>query len=119
MARTLGTSRTAGTYVNLSHTFQIAPLLVTTDGASSTSANSPVSALTATQKTLNMPDHAARLILIPTTDVRISESATQASYAVLQSGEQYTLDVGGLDNLYIKADSAAGNLSYMYQLANT
>lgn len=108
----MSTIRTAGTYIN-PQTFLTGAKFQTTDGATSTSADSPASAASAgADLTLSCPDYAAELVLVTDFDAKISEDSSFTGYDLLQASTRIRFGVGNMDKVYIRGDS--GNVWVFY-----
>lgn len=75
-------------------------------------------------ESINIPTNAVTMVLYATADMRVSEDSTRveeangywriAGYFTVPSGVTFSIDVLGLDNLYIQADDSSGTLSFMF-----
>lgn len=63
-----------------------------------------------------VPDNAIKMTLIPSTDLRVSDLATftTANYDLLKANIKETIDVAGMQTIYVVRDSADGNLFFKF-----
>ena len=82
----------------------------------SNSVASPVSVTTASVVALSVPERAVSLTLCADTAVRISEKSDMSNYFVLPANTPVTIDVAYEDYVYLQADSADGNCSFIFHV---
>lgn len=85
----------------------------TTRDATSTPISSPLPYLTATI-TLVVPDNAVKLILTPSTALRISDDPGMSRYYVVAAGVEASFDVVLMQNVYLHSDSSGGTVQFQF-----
>jgi hypothetical protein len=91
---------------------QAATGFVTRDGTA-TPLNSPLAYLTTTLS-LTVPDNAVRLVLTPSTALRISDDPGMARYYVVPAGVEASFDVTLMSSVYILRDAVSGTLNFQF-----
>jgi hypothetical protein len=91
---------------------QLATGFTTRDG-SATPLNSPLAYLAATI-TLVPPDNAVRLVLTPSSALRIGDDPAMSRYYVVPAGVETSLDVTLMSSVYILRDTASGTLNFQF-----
>lgn len=110
----MATNRSSGTYIN-PQTFLVGATFQTTDGASSTSADSPASAASAgSDLTLVCPDYAAELVVVCDAATYVSEDGTFGSYYLLMANTEYRFGIGAMDKLFFRGQTADSNVWYRW-----
>jgi hypothetical protein len=92
---------------------KLATGFTTCDGTTPTPLNSPLAYLAATI-TLVPPDNAVRLVLIPSTALRISDDPGMARYYVVSAGVETHVDVTLMSSVYILRDAVSGTLNFQF-----
>jgi hypothetical protein len=92
---------------------QTATGFTTQDATAPTPNLSPLPYLT-TVITLAVPDTALRLILIPSTTLRVSEDPEMARYCLVAAGTEAMFDVAALENVYVRQYASPGTVNFRF-----
>jgi hypothetical protein len=92
---------------------QLATGFTTRDGTTPTPLASPLPYLAAII-TLVPPDNAVRLVLTPSTALRISDDLAMSRYYVVPAGVETSFDVTLMSSVYILRDTASGTLNFQF-----
>jgi hypothetical protein len=92
---------------------QTANAFVTEDATAPTPISSPLPYLT-TIIALVVPGNAVRLIMTPSTTLRVSEDPEMNRYCLVASGTQTSFDVAALKNVYIMGYASPGVLNFRF-----
>lgn len=96
-----------------SQTMPFATGFTTKDATTPTAISSPLSYLAATI-TLTVPDSAVRLVLTPSTALRISDDPGMTRYYVVPPGVESSFDVTLMQNVYVLRDAVSGTLQFQF-----
>jgi hypothetical protein len=88
----------------------------TTQDAAEPKNNSPLAYGPATV-TLAVPANALRLILAPSTTLKVSEDSELSRYYLVPSGTQAEFDVASLENVFIQQYATPGTVNFRFATA--
>lgn len=86
-----------------------------TSDATASPKNSPL-AYSSTTITITVPDNAAEFICQPSTDLRVSEVSSMATYYIVRSSTAEAIPCVKMSSIYIVRDSADGTLQFRFTL---
>jgi hypothetical protein len=92
---------------------QAATGFATRDASTPTPISSPLSYV-GTTITLVVPRSAVRLILTPSTALRVSDDPALARYYVVAAGVEATFDVTLMQNVYVACDVSSGTMQFQF-----
>ena len=84
-----------------------------TQDATGTPKTSPL-AYSSSVITLTVPANAVKLVVLPTTDMRISDVSNAATYDVVPANTRETYDVANMSAVYIVRDASDGSLRFRF-----
>jgi hypothetical protein len=95
------------------------PIQIPTNFQTVDGADSPLTSptpYTGSISPLTLPESAISVDLAPTTDLRVSEDPTMASYTIVPAGSEVEFPCGSssIGAIYIKADSSDGSLLFRF-----
>jgi hypothetical protein len=96
-----------------SQTMPFATAFTMRDASTPTPISSPLAYLTTTI-TLTVPDSAVRLVLTPSTALRISDDPAMSRYYVVPPGVESSFDVTLMASVYIQRDTTSGTLNFQF-----
>jgi hypothetical protein len=85
----------------------------TTTDVTGTPVTSPASYTNATT-TITIPDGAVEMIIMPTTDLRISELSNVAAYDLIKANTKESIPVARMSTLYITRDASSGSAYFRF-----
>jgi hypothetical protein len=96
-----------------SQTMPFATAFVTRDGTTPTPLASPLAYLTTTIS-LMVPDNGVKLVLTPSTALRVSDDAAMSRYYTVPAGVESSFDVTLMASVFILRDVASGTLQFQF-----
>lgn len=84
-----------------------------TQDATGTPKNSPL-AYSNSVIALTVPDRAVKMVVKPSTALRISEASDASRYDIVAANAIESVECAGMQTIYIVRDSADGNLSFRF-----
>lgn len=66
--------------------------------------------------TIVVPDNAIEMIVSPSTDIRVSDTAGVATYDIVRAGTKESIPCASMQNIYFQRDAASGTLLYRFTI---